>query len=238
MPQSLSIFFPAYDDAATLTSLIETAFSTAEALTTDFEVIVVNDGSRDETPALLREMNRHYGPQLRVVTHPVNRGYGGALRSGFESCTKDLIFYTDGDGQYDIGELPKLWNKLTPGVGFVNGYKLERADGFHRRIIGDVYRTSVRFVFRLKIRDVDCDFRLIRRSLLAPVRLTSGSGSVCVELTKVLESSGWDFAEVGVHHYPRVQGRSKFFRLAPLLATFRELAGLFMKGVWTGKLIR
>ena len=127
----LTVFFPAYNDSGTIASMVVSAVLAASRLTSDFEVLVINDGSGDSTPLIADELARVY-PQVRAIHHQGNRGYGGALRSGFAAATKDLIFYTDGDGQYDVGELPKLIALMADGVGLVNGYKLERQDPAHR----------------------------------------------------------------------------------------------------------
>jgi len=187
---SLSVFFPAYNDAPSLPKLIADTFETLDPLVRDLEVIVVNDGSYDNTGEVLAGLERRYAPRLRVVTHPKNRGYGGALRSGFAAATKELVFYTDGDGQYDVRELPKLLALMEDGVGLVNGYKLERNDPRHRIWIGNTYNRFARFLFGVGIRDVDCDFRLIRRSLLDRIQLFSNSGTICVELVRKHEISG------------------------------------------------
>ena len=228
-PRSISVFFPAYNDAPSLPGLVATTFEVLRPRFEDFEVIVVNDGSYDNTAEVLAELVRQYSPRMRVITHPVNRGYGGALRSGFQAATKELVFYTDGDGQYDVGELPGLLDRLEPDVGLVNGYKLERNDPRHRIWIGNVYNAFARFLFRIRIRDVDCDFRLIRRRLLDKIRLRSTSGTICVELVRKLELSGCKVAEVGVHHYPRLHGRSQFFRVRSLLVTLSQLIRLYVQ---------
>jgi len=229
---SLSVFFPAYNDAPSLPALIERAFAVLAAHASDYEVIVVNDGSRDSTGEVLEQLARRYAPHLRVITHAENRGYGGALRSGFAAATKDLVFYTDGDGQYDVGELPKLLALMEAapdgGTGLVNGYKLERNDPWHRICIGNVYNAFARFMFRIRLRDIDCDFRLIRRSLLDEIRLTSTSGTICVELVRKLELA-CGVVETGVHHYPRLHGRSQFFRVRSLAVTLAQLAGLWVR---------
>ncbi len=225
----ISAFFPAYNDAGSLPALLERAFQTLSASAEDYEVIVVNDGSQDETGEVLERLRIQYEPRLRVITHETNRGYGGALRSGFAAATRDLVFYTDGDGQYDPGELPSLLTCFGPGVGMVNGYKLERQDPWHRVALGWLYNRFARFIFRIRLRDIDCDFRLIRRELLQSLELSSTSGTICVELVRKVERSGWAVAEVGVHHYPRLHGRSQFFRWKSLLTTFRQIASLWLR---------
>ncbi len=223
------MFFPAYNDGDSLPGLIEKTFRVLTSHVEDFEVIVVNDGSQDHTAEVLRRLQAQYGPRLRVLTHERNRGYGGALRSGFSAATRDFVFYTDGDGQYDPGELPKLLERMAPDVGLVNGYKLERNDPWHRILIGNIYNRFARFIFRIRIRDIDCDFRLIRRSLLDEIRLTSTSGTICVELVRKRELSAARGEEVGVHHYPRLHGRSQFFRFKSLFVTLYQLLRLYVR---------
>jgi glycosyltransferase involved in cell wall biosynthesis len=228
LPNSISVFFPAYNDAPSLPSLIGKTFDVLRAGATDYEVIVVNDGSFDDTGKVLAALERQYAPHMRVITHEKNRGYGGALRSGFAAVTKELVFYTDGDGQYDVGELPKLLAAMQPGIGLVNGYKLERSDPWHRICIGNVYNAFARTLFGIRLRDVDCDFRLIRRSLLERIGLESTSGTICVELVRKLELH-CQVAEVGVHHYARLHGRSQFFRVRSLAITLGQLMKLWLQ---------
>jgi glycosyltransferase involved in cell wall biosynthesis len=224
----VSVFFPAYNDANSIAKLVSDAFSVLRTLTDDYEVIVINDGSRDNTGQILADLQCQYSPHLVVVTHEQNRGYGGALRSGFGAATKDLVFYTDGDGQYDVRELPKLIEKMASDVGLVNGFKLERNDPRHRIWIGSVYNAFARFLFRVRIRDIDCDFRLIRREVLKDIQLSSTSGTICVELVRKIELTPWRVVEVGVHHYPRLHGRSQFFRFRSLLTTLYQLTRLYV----------
>jgi len=225
----LSVFFPAYNDAPSLPGLIEKTFSVLERHVSRYEVIVVNDGSYDNTAEVLAKLQRRYGAALRVITHPKNRGYGGALRSGFEAARHDFVFYTDGDGQYDVSELPLLLEKAGPGVGLVNGFKLKRHDPWHRIWIGSTYNAFARALFRIGIRDIDCDFRLIRRSLLENIRLVSTSGTICVELVRKLELSGCGVEEVEVHHFPRLHGKSQFFRIRSLVSTLLQLIRLYVR---------
>jgi glycosyltransferase involved in cell wall biosynthesis len=222
----LSIFFPAYNDAGTIASLVLVAHMTARELTDDHEVIVVEDGSPDHTGALLDEMARHF-PWLKVVHHGANRGYGGALRSGFAAAAKELVFYTDGDAQYDPREMTRLWEAFSPEVDFVNGYKITRHDPFHRKVIGRVYHHFVKLAFGLRLRDVDCDFRLLRRGIFDKVRLTRSSGVICVELMKKVQDHGYRIAEVPVHHFHRSYGKSQFFNLPRVARTLADLARLW-----------
>jgi glycosyltransferase involved in cell wall biosynthesis len=200
---------------------------TARKLTDDYEVIVVEDGSPDHTGALLDEMALHF-PWLRVVHHEKNRGYGGALRTGFQSAGKDLVFYTDGDAQYDPREMIELFRALSPEVDFVNGYKIGRSDPLHRIVIGRVYHWFVRTVFGLQLRDVDCDFRLMRRSVFDKVVLTRSSGVICVELMKKVQDHGYRVAEVPVHHFHRSYGKSQFFNVPRVGRTLLDLIRLWV----------
>lgn len=225
-PYSLSVFFPAYNDALSLPGLIEATFKVTSTHVQNFEVIVVNDGSADHTAEVLASLQTVYGSQLRVVHHPQNRGYGSALRSGFAAATKDYVFYTDGDGQYDVAELALLLQLAQDGAPWVNGYKRKRSDAWHRVVIGVVYREVSRLLFHLRLRDVDCDFRLMRRSAIEKLDLQSTSGTICAELVWGLESQGLRAIELPVTHRPRIHGASQFFRLAPLWRTFRELGRL------------
>jgi glycosyltransferase involved in cell wall biosynthesis len=208
-PASISAFFPAYHDWGTIASQVVLVSRTLAALTDDWEVIVVDDGSRDRTPEVLDELAK-LCPRLRVVTHQSNRGYGGALRTGFESARKEWVFYTDGDAQYDVCELALLW-AARDGADLVNGYKISRSDPIHRIWIGRIYHWIVKLAFGLKTPDVDCDFRLLRRSIFDRIRLTRDTGLICVELVTKIEKSGFRSAYVPVHHYHRLHGRSQFF---------------------------
>jgi glycosyltransferase involved in cell wall biosynthesis len=214
----LSVFFPAYNDCGTIASLVITAVQSASKLTQNYEVIVVDDGSSDSTAQILSELARVY-PQLKIVTHPVNRGYGGALRTGFASASKDVIFYTDGDAQYDPSEMEVLWPMMTSGVDLVNGYKISRSDPLHRIVIGRIYHHTVKILFGLHVRDVDCDFRMLRRSIFDRVHLEKNSGVICLEMMKKIQDAGFKIVEVPVHHYHRAHGVSQFFNFRRVIRT-------------------
>jgi glycosyltransferase involved in cell wall biosynthesis len=227
-PPSISVFFPCYNDGKTIADLVLEADRQLALVTDDYEVIVVNDGSSDDSAAVLRALAARL-PRLKVVTHPVNRGYGGALRSGFANATKDLVFYTDGDGQYDVKELPVLLMLMTPDTHFVNGIKMTRQDTAVRIFVGNLHRFLMRWSFWLPINDVDCDFRLIRRSILERLELRSNSGSICVELVKHAQRAGAQFREVSVHHYARQFGESQFFRPGRILRTYLDITRMWIE---------
>jgi len=223
---SISAFFPAYNDAPTLEGLVQKAKDVLSQLTDDWEIIIVDDCSPDACGEIADRLavGDH---RIRVIHHPENRGYGGALRSGFAAATKEWVFYTDSDGQYDVGELPLLVSRIGE-ADVVNGYKIQRGDRFYRRIIGRVYHHTVKKLFGLKMRDVDCDFRLIRRDLVMCLDLRSNSGVICAEMMAKIHGAGARMVEVPVHHYPRVAGRSQFFRPRRIL---RLMLGLLAQWV-------
>jgi glycosyltransferase involved in cell wall biosynthesis len=222
----LSVFFPAYNDSGTIASMVIRAVQAASELTPDYEVIVVNDGSADATAEVADELARRYS-RVRVIHHEKNRGYGGALQTGIRSATKELIFYTDGDAQYDPGELALLWSHLTPDADIVNGYKISRSDPLHRIIIGRLYHHIVKLLFGLKVRDVDCDFRLMRRRIFDVVRLEKNSGVICLEMMKKFQDAGFRVAEHPVHHYHRAYGKSQFFNFPRIYRTVIDVMKLW-----------
>ena len=225
---SISAVFPAYNDGGTIASMIAAAKIALADITKEYEIIVVNDGSRDYTRQVLDELATKY-PELRILHHATNQGYGAALKTGFANAQKDWVFYTDGDSQYNPLELIDLVNGLNGDVDAVNGYKLARNDSLLRIIIGRTYHYLVKIFFHIPIRDVDCDFRLIPKRILDEIELESVSGAICLELVKKISDAGYKFAEVPVHHYSRKYGTSQFFSPWRILRTFRQLAKLYWK---------
>ena len=213
---SISAFFPVYNDAVTIVGLVKTARDVLSGITDNWEIIIVDDCSPDGAGELADQLAAEDG-RIRVIHHEKNRGYGGALRSGFAAATKEWVFYTDSDGQYDVRELPLLVEHITE-ADVVNGYKMQRGDRLYRKVIGRIYHHTVKFFFALKMRDVDCDFRLMRRDLAQSLELSSNSGVICAEMMTKVRGAGARMVEAPVHHYPRVAGRSQFFRPRRILS--------------------
>jgi len=229
----ISVFFPAFNDAGSIAELVSVALEILPTMTDDYEVIVVNDGSTDATRDVLDRLASS-DPNVRVVHHERNLGYGAALQTGFRNASKELVFYTDGDGQYDVRELSTLRRLLTDQIDVVNGYKIKRSDAASRKLLGGIYNQTARLMFHLPIRDVDCDFRLIRRQRVQEVEISCSTGAVCVELVSKLHRSGCTFAEAPVGHYPRLHGDSQFFTYRRVLDTAVDFSLLWWKTFGTG----
>ena len=211
MLSSVSVFFPCYNDSNTIRGLVERVAAVLPEITSDYEIIVVDDGSSDNSLQVLEKM-AHEVPNVHIVRHVRNRGYGSALTTGFASATKDYVFYTDGDGQYDPSEILLLAAEMKPGIDVVNGYKRARQDPWYRNVAGGAYQQVARILFSLPIRDVDCDFRLVRREVMRDIELQSRDGAICVELVRKLRDSNARMVELPVSHYPRAFGTSQFFK--------------------------
>jgi len=227
----ISVFFPAYNDGGTIASMVLSAILVLERLTDDYEVIVVNDGSHDYTREILDELEQRYD-RVRIVHHEKNKGYGGALRTGFSEASKEFVFYTDGDAQYDVRDLPALWKQMNDSVDMVQGYKIGRSDPLHRVIIGRIYHWVTNLAFGIHLKDVDCDFRLIRHSVFDTVFLESDSGVICVEMMKKIRDAGFKISEVPVHHYHRAYGQSQFFNFRRIFRVGRDLLKLWWQLRW------
>lgn len=225
--ESITAFFPAYNDWGTIASMVVLVSRVLAQLTDDYEVIVVNDASPDHVQDILDELAARY-PRFRFIVHKENRGYGGALKSGFAAASKDWVFYTDGDAQYDVRELRLLWDQRGDAE-IVNGYKISRNDPWYRTVIGRLYHHFVTSLFRIPVRDVDCDFRLIRREVIERIHLTEDSGLICVELMAKLSRVTERIAQVPVHHFHRMHGKSQFFNFARVFRVFIQMVKLWWR---------
>lgn len=231
---AISAFFPCYNDEFSIAGMVTDARAALASRVDDFEIIVVDDGSSDGSLRVLEELRADVA-ELRIVRHETNRGYGGALISGFGASTKQWVFYTDGDAQYDASELVRCVDAATESTDLVQGWKIERGDPWYRKVIGRTYHHVVRLLFGLSVRDTDCDFRLIRRTLLDQVELTSTSGVICVEMMRKFDRAGARIVEVGVSHFARPHGRSQYFRLPAIARSARQLVRLWWHLVVRGR---
>jgi glycosyltransferase involved in cell wall biosynthesis len=225
--RSVTACFPCYNDAPTIAKMVLDVRGALLPLVAELEIVVVDDGSADGSQDVLKALTDDV-PELVVVLHERNRGYGGALISAFSTATKDWVFYTDGDAQYDAREAALMVAAVTPTTDIVQGYKIGRGDPWYRKVIGRIYHHVVKLAFRLHVRDTDCDFRLFRRSLLEQTPLQSETGVICVEMMRRFEQSRARFVQVPVHHYNRPHGRSQFFRLPHIARAALQLARLWV----------
>jgi glycosyltransferase involved in cell wall biosynthesis len=231
---SVSAVFPCYNDAPTIGGLVDDVHGALTPLVPEVEVVVVNDGSADDSREVLDGLaaTRTW---LTVVHHERNGGYGQALISGFTAARHDWIFYTDGDGQYDAREAAQLVPLAASDVDIVQGFKIGRGDPWYRKIIGRIYHHAVRLLFGLRVRDTDCDFRLFRRHLFTDRPLESTTGVICVEMMFRFQRAGARFVEAPVHHYFREHGRSQFFRVPAIARSARQLVSLWWRLVIRGR---
>jgi glycosyltransferase involved in cell wall biosynthesis len=234
---SITAVFPALNDGGTIASMVLTARAALRLSADEYEIVVVENGSRDYTTLVLDDMAKVL-PELHVIHFSRPLGYGGALRAGFAAASKEWIFYTDGDAQYNPLELTRLVEAIVDGVDVVNGYKTARQDPFYRRLLGWLYHHTVQLFFGFRLRDVDCDFRLFRRKILESVPLESSTGTIGLELVKRFQDAGYVFREVPVSHFYRRYGVSQFFNFRRLFATAYHLTRLWFKLVYQKARVR
>ena len=221
---SLSVFFPAFNEQDIIAKTVESATHAVSRFARDYEIVVVDDGSSDSTASVVADIAKR-DPHVRLVSHGRNRGYGAALRTGFQNAGKDLVFFSDADGQFDLQELPGLLAMLKRAP-VVLGYRIRRSDPLHRLFIAKVYNIVVRVVFGLRVRDIDCAFKLFRREVVQAVPLESDGAFISSELLIKLKRRGVPMVERGVHHYPRTTGTSKGATPAVILKTIRDVVRL------------
>ena len=204
----LSYFFPAHNEEANLEGLVEEAMAALPSIAETFEIIAVNDGSRDRTREIADRLAAAHPDVVRVVHHEVNRGYGGALRSGFEAARYEFLCFTDGDRQFRVADLSRLTARMAEGdhPDVVVGYRIKRADPIIRIIYARTYKLANRIFFGLRVRDVDCACKLFRREALADVRVESGGAFFSAELLVRILKENRTVVEVGVPHYARTAG--------------------------------
>jgi glycosyltransferase involved in cell wall biosynthesis len=226
--REISVVLPAFNEEANVESVVRNVSSYLEGKQLDFEIVVVNDGSRDKTGEILERLRAEF-PRLRPQHHPQNRGYGAALRTGFEAATMRFVFYMDGDGQFDIRDLDKLL-PLASEDEIVTGYRLERRDPFVRRLNALLFgRFLVRLLLGVRVRDLNCAFKLIPKKVLESITLESTGALINAELYGRAVRRGFGIREVGVHHYPRTAGIQTGAHLRVILRAFYDLFRLRQK---------
>ncbi|MHC4434758.1 MAG: glycosyltransferase family 2 protein [Planctomycetota bacterium] len=218
---SISVFFPCYNEQENIGPTVEKAITVLEELNADFDVTIVDDGSSDGTAKIADDIADR-DDRVKVVHHGHNLGYGAALQSGFKEATKELVFYTDGDGQFDISEMPPLL-ELMDQYDIVSGYRLDRKDSPMRRINGWCWTKLVCLLFGLKIRDIDCAFKLYKREIFDNIELSSTGALIDTEILARAAHKGYRITQKGVHHYPRTAGEQSGANLKVILRAFKEL---------------
>jgi glycosyltransferase involved in cell wall biosynthesis len=232
----LSYFFPAHNEEANLAGLVEEALATLPGLAVTFEIIVVNDGSRDGTAAIADELAAANPDVVRAVHHPTNLGYGSALRSGLGAARYELVAFTDGDRQFQVADLGRLAERLaaTDAPDVVVGFRIKRADPLIRTIYARVYRLANRVLFGLRVTDVDCACKLFRREALDGLRVESGGAFFSAELLIKLRAAGRSVAEVGVPHYPRTAGSATGAKPSVVLRAVKDFWLLRLR-MWSNR---
>lgn len=222
----LSLFFPCHNEAENLDALVADALSALPALAERYEVILVDDGSRDATPAVAARLEQTHPNVVRVIRHDANRGYGGALRSGFRGARYRWIAFTDGDRQFRVADLATLIARAPNSETVVLGYRIRRADPPLRKVYAALYRVANRLWFRLPVRDVDCAMKLFPRSALHGIAVASNGAFFSAELLIKLRARGVEMVEVGVPHFPRVAGSASGARLSVVFTAVRDFWSL------------
>lgn len=222
---SISIFFPCYNEASNMGTMIDQATQIGNEYGIDYEVIVVDDGSSDNSAQIVKEYSKK-NPRVSLIQHSKNMGYGAALRTGFQNVKKDLVFLTDGDNQFRLSEIEKLFSKID-SCDVVVGYRINRQDKAHRRLNGFLWTKLTRTLFGLPTRDVDCAFKLFRRRALEGLVLKSDHLLIHAEILARIKKKGFKIQEIGVTHYPRAAGKASATGVGRILKTFGELFGLY-----------
>ncbi|MCI0527214.1 MAG: glycosyltransferase family 2 protein [Nitrospira sp.] len=221
----LSLIFPAYNEELNIQQVVKSALAVAPKVAEEYEIIVVNDGSQDKTGEVINKLAELYPPVV-VVHHPVNQGYGSALKSGIKKAQHPFIFFCDSDCQFDLSELPRLLNWIDQ-YDMVIGYRQSRKDPFYRRFNAWGWNMLVRLVLGLKVRDIDCAFKLFRREIFDRVEINSVGAMVNTEILSRAVKLGFTIKEVPVTHYPRFRGRQTGARLRVIVKAFKELIRLY-----------
>jgi glycosyltransferase involved in cell wall biosynthesis len=231
---SISLVMPAHNEAENIEPVVTEAAPALAAVSNDFEIIVVDDGSKDDTAGVTRRL-METEPHLRLVQHPVNKGFGAAVLTGFTSATKDWILYTDADRQFVLAELANL-TPYTDKADLIAGYRAPRRDPFLRVLYGKGWSMLCTLFFGYTVRDVDCGFKLLRRQIIDQLadKIGSRGATFSIEWLVRAKRAGYRFVELPVTHRPRVAGSQSGARLSVITRAFRELFRLRLQ-LWRGE---
>ncbi|HYP39958.1 MAG TPA: glycosyltransferase family 2 protein [Chloroflexia bacterium] len=226
-PGKISLVLPAHNEEPNIRSVVEEASRVLPTAFSDYEVIVVNDGSKDRTLEIAQALaseNTH----VRVVNHPVNKGYGAALTSGFNAATGDFVMFMDSDRQFDINDI----HRLTPYVedyDIVAGYRIKRNDPAHRLLNAKIFGLAVRLLFDINIKDIDCAFKVMRSDVLRGINLESPGALINTEILAKAKVQGCSLTQVGVNHYPRLEGEQSGASIKVVFRAFWEMVRLWWR---------
>ena len=227
--QELSVVLPAFNEEANIEDVVRKCAAYLSERVPEYELLVVNDGSRDRTGPIIDGLVKEF-PRLRPLHHPQNRGYGAALRTGFDAAVKRFVFYMDGDGQFDIHDLDLLLPLATDDDHIVTGFRIERRDPFVRRLNAKLFGGwLVRVMLNVRVRDLNCAFKLIPKKVLNAITLESTGALINAELYGRAVRKHFGIKEVGVHHYPRSAGVQTGAHLSVIIRAFYDLFRLRRK---------
>lgn len=230
MIKEISVFFPFYNEQGNIEQVVQKAVSVLEKVAISYEVIIVDDGSFDNTDKIANSLTQ-VNSNIRLISHPTNLGYGEALKSGFYNAKYELIAFTDGDGQFDISEIESFLPYF-PEYDFVIGYRKKRVDPLHRRVNGKLYRGFIWLIFGLRVHDIDCAFKVIKKEVLNKIpKLESSGALISAELIIKVQKAGFKIKEIPVTHLPRLVGTPTGANPKVIMKMFREVVkfGRFMR---------
>jgi len=226
--KELSVFFPAFNEEKNIKKTVLSAKNVLESIAEKWEIIVVDDGSRDKTKDVVEELAKG-DERIKVVVHSVNKGYGSALKTGFEKAKYEWVTFVDSDGQFDFSEIKKFLH-YKDTTDLILGYRLKRADSFFRRLFTWGWGLFPKLLFGLKVKDYSCGFKMIRKRVFESVQPLVGEEKVTqIELLVKAKKKGFRFAEVGVNHYPRKKGKATGANLSVVIKSVLDLLKLWRK---------
>lgn len=223
----ISAFFPAHNEELNIETLTRKTIRILSEICDDYEVIIVNDGSKDKTKEIANALSKE-NPKIKVINHEINRGYGGAVKSGLYGAKLDWVFFTDGDGQFDVEEINKLVKYINE-ADLIVGYRIKRADSFMRKLNAFAWGILVRLLFHFKVRDIDCAFKLFKKEIIQRTKPEAEGAMISTELLEKATKLGYKIKEVGVNHYPRTSGKSSGADIKVIIRAFIELFKLYRK---------